>query len=419
MRILWLCNMIPGVVRANLGGSNDGGLWIDHVLDDLRWQDVTMLLLCLGAEGSGTLDERTSYALFTEPKPQVYSPSLEERFILWLRDFQPEVIHIWGTEYGHCLAMVNAAKKAGMAERVVISIQGLCGVYARHYCEGVPERVCRRSSLRDFLRQDNVRQQQEKFRLRGVLEYQALREASHVIGRTDWDRALTHQINPGIHYHFCNETLRTPFYQDSWSYEKARKHRIFASSCSYPVKGFHYLLEAFALVLEHFPDATLSVTGDSFFASDFKKGLRQENYFRYMERLCREKGLMEKIEFLGQLSAEGMKQAYLQSNVFALPSTIENSPNSLGEAMLLGVPCVAADVGGVSNLLHPGEGYVYQSTAPYMLAHYIMEVFRMEAEAEKMGALARQHAMKTHHPEENLKQLLDIYREIAGGGRVS
>ena len=112
-----------------------------------------------------------------------------------------------------------------------------------------------------------------------------------------------------------------------------------------------------------------------------------------------------------------MKQAYLQSNVFVLPSTIENSPNSLGEAMLLGVPCVAADVGGVSTMLRPGEGYVYPSTAPYMLAHYIMEVFRMEERAEEMGALARQHALKTHAPEENLNRLLEIYREIAGEGR--
>ena len=82
--------------------------------------------------------------------------------------------------------------------------------------------------------------------------------------------------------------------------------------------------------------------------------------------------------------------------------------------MLLGVPCVAADVGGVSNMLHPGEGYLYQSTAPYMLAGYIMEVFRQQEEAEKMGAKARAHALTTHDPEKNLRTLLAIYREISG-----
>lgn len=109
-----------------------------------------------------------------------------------------------------------------------------------------------------------------------------------------------------------------------------------------------------------------------------------------------------------------MKQAYLRANVFALPSTIENSPNSLGEAMLLGVPCVAADVGGVTNLMRPGEGYVYQSTAPYMLAHYIMAVFAQEEGAQQMGQLAREHALRTHDPEQNLETLLKVYQEIAG-----
>ena len=180
------------------------------------------------------------------------------------------------------------------------------------------------------------------------------------------------------------------------------------------MKGFHYLLEAFVIVLKSFPDATISVTGKSFFTSHWKERLSQQYYFREMERFCRKHGLTERIEFLGNLDAEGMKRAYLQANVFALPSTIENSPNSLGEAMLLGVPCVAADVGGVSNMLHPGEGYLYQSTAPYMLAEYIMEVFRQQDEAEKMGAKARSHALATHDPEKNLNALLAIYREISG-----
>ena len=67
-----------------------------------------------------------------------------------------------------------------------------------------------------------------------------------------------------------------------------------------------------------------------------------------------------------------MKERFLKSNVFVSPSTIENSPNSLGEAMLLGIPCISSDVGGVKNLLkHEEEGYVYQTDAPYMLAYYV------------------------------------------------
>ena len=136
---------------------------------------------------------------------------------------------------------------------------------------------------------------------------------------------------------------------------------------------------------------------------------------------CREAaeqyGVEDKIEFLGSLSGEEMKQAFLDANVFVLPSTIENSPNSLGEAMLLGVPCVAADVGGVTTMMrHRLEGEVYPSTAPYMLAFYVENIFAQGEAAEAMGAAARAHAGVTHDPEKNLADLLEIYKSLATEG---
>ena len=50
-----------------------------------------------------------------------------------------------------------------------------------------------------------------------------------------------------------------------------------------------------------------------------------------------------------------MKDRFLKSHMYLCPSAIENSPNSLGEAMLLGVPCVAADVGGISSIFENGK----------------------------------------------------------------
>ena len=55
-----------------------------------------------------------------------------------------------------------------------------------------------------------------------------------------------------------------------------------------------------------------------------------------------------------------MRQAYLEADVFLLPSQSENSPNSLGEAMLLGLPCVASNAGGIPDMLADGqEGLLY------------------------------------------------------------
>ena len=413
MKLLWLCNILPGEVKREVTGKPGSGLWMDHVLSDLRnMTEMHIRILCpspVAAEGQ--LDAACSYATFQPRLPHEYVPELENRFRAELRSFQPDVIHIWGTEYAHTLSMVNAAEAEGMLDHLAVSIQGLCSFIAGHYLEGIPAKVCSGFTFRDFVRQDNLRQQQRIFVRRGQLEQQALQKVRHVIGRTHWDRACTMQIHPGCQYHTCRETLRQEFYTGQWQYENCRKHTIFAPGCSYPVKGFHHMLEAFALVKKAYPDAVLTLPGDSVLQVS---PIRENSYQRYLKQLICRHGLKDSVHFLGKLSADGMKQACLGANVFAMPSTIENSPNALAEAMLLGVPCVAADVGGVTTMLtHEKEGFVYQSTAPYLLAYFICRFFAMEDAAQALGQAAREHARITHDPEQNLQDLLTIYKTLA------
>ena len=415
MRILWLTNMAPGQVRRQLGEPSGSGLWLDHVLEDLAGvQDLSLRILCpWKTEEEGSIRESCSYATFRKGKATELFPQQEPLFLRQLREFQPDVIHIWGTEYGHALIMQRLCRQEGLLDRTVISIQGLCSIYARHFNEGLPVSVRRKYTFHDFVKQDNLEQQQRAYEKRGAHEVEALKICRHVIGRTHWDRACMELINPGARYHICNETLREPFYRDRWTYENCEKHRIFVSSRVYPVKGFHYMLEALAELRETYPDAVLAVPGTDPGAKDLRSRLHQDGYARYLEELTEKYHLQDAVEYLGSLDGEQMKENYLKANVFVLPSTIENSPNSLGEAMLLGVPCAAADVGGVTTMLEPQkEGLVYQGTAPYMLCNAIARIFRMEEGAENMGRAAAEHARRTHDPEKNIRDLLEIYREM-------
>lgn len=414
MRLLWLCNSAPGVVRSHISGKKVSAVnWVDHVLAGLRSRGLTLRILYRGTGGSGVIDEGCSYASFGEGLPYSYRPELEATFRQEIRNFAPDVIHSWGVEYDHALAMVNAAEAEGLLDRTVASIQGLCGFIAEHYADGLPESAAKHSTFRDFVRKDNIRQQQEKFALRGKLEAQTIGKLRHVIGRTSWDHARAKELNPKVAYHFCNETLRQCFYEDRWSYDTCRRHSVFASSCSYPVKGFHYLLEAMAQVRKTYPDAVITVTGGSYLGGNWKARLRRGGYEAYLGKLTKKYHLEEAVQFLGDLSAEQMKRAFLQANVFVLPSTMENSPNSLGEAMLLGVPAVAADVGGVRDMLKaPEEGRIYLAGDVDALAKHILDLFALEDQAASLGLAAREHALVTHDPEKNLEELLKIYENL-------
>jgi len=119
------------------------------------------------------------------------------------------------------------------------------------------------------------------------------------------------------------------------------------------------------------------------------------------------------IIFTGLLDEKQMCERYLQSNVFVCSSSIENSPNSLGEAMLLGVPCVASDVGGVSNMLtHKKDGFLYQADAPYMLAYYVCEIFSDNELVSNISNNARMKASRTHDKEKNTNDLINIYVDL-------
>jgi len=128
---------------------------------------------------------------------------------------------------------------------------------------------------------------------------------------------------------------------------------------------------------------------------------------------------------------------YLRSGLYVCCSANENSPNSLGEAMLLGMPCVAANVGGIPDLFHgETDGILYegyekqeneinntcnykkspQTSRLYLIADRLYQgIDRMWAEQEKKEAYcknARLHAEKTHNPEENYRKLMEIYATI-------
>jgi len=418
MNILWLTNVVlpEASLLMNEKPSPFGG-WFVSASTALANEDNIKLSIAFPKNGLSDVmilkGEKITFYAF---------PPIKEKDVrlnkknIWLEKIldsvRPDIVHIFGTEYAHTLAMVNVCQKKNT--NTIISIQGLVSIYTRHYMACLPTSVQNRFTVRDFLKQDNLRQQQRKFMERGKLEIEALQKVKHIIGRTTWDRACTSQINPSAQYHFCNETLRDEFYKHIWDINQCEKHSIFVSQGIYPIKGLHFMLKAMPLILKRFPDTKLYVGGQNITKSDtLKDKLKISSYGKYIKELIRRYNLEKSVVFLGILDEQQMCERYLKSNVFVCPSSIENSPNSLGEAMILGVPCVASDVGGVANLLkHKEEGFVYQTDAPYMLAHYICEIFASDDLALQFSTKAREHAMRTHDREANNNKLIAIYRHI-------
>jgi glycosyltransferase involved in cell wall biosynthesis len=336
---------------------------------------------------------------------------MEESLAAIIADFEPDLIHIFGTEYPHTLACVRAF---GNPERILVGIQGLCSVYAGEYMADLPASVQKKKTFRDILKKDGLFEQQEKFVQRGKYEKEALSQVGHVTGRTDFDKQWTGKFAPKAKYHFMNETLREDFYRDSWNIDRIERYSLFISQGNYPIKGLHYVLGVLPEIVTEYPETMLYVAGDVITAHDtVKDRIKISGYGKYLLKLIKKNKLENHVKFVGRLEADGMCARFLKTHVFVCPSAIENSPNSVGEAMLLGVPVVSSDVGGVHNLLYDKkDGILYPKNKPNQLKNAILSIFDDDKLAMSLSSNARAHAMKTHNPDVNYNRLLEIYNEI-------
>lgn len=358
MRVLWVCNiMLPVIAEAlHREASNKEG-WLSGLLSQIVDREDTGMTLAVAfpaptdAEAPWRLrvpvprtnpcatDEYniTCYGFREDTvHPDRYQPELEEELRKITEDYDPDVIHCFGTEYPHTLAVCRVYPHP---ERILLGIQGICSLCAEAYFADLPERVTRKVTFRDLVKRDSLRSQQEKFARRGVMEREAIGLAGNITGRTAWDREVTTGWNPGAQYYPMNETLRVSFYEGSWDPEHCEPHSIFVSQGDYPLKGLHYLLKALPGIRRKFPDVQVYVAGNDLTAyHTLKQKLKISAYGQYLRDLIREGQLEDCVHFTGKLTEQQMRERFLRSHLFLCCSSLENSPNSLGEAMLLGVP---------------------------------------------------------------------------------
>lgn len=425
-KVLWVCNiMLPVIAKEiNLPYSNREG-WLTGILNALtQGEENTELLLGICFPVSAETIERIGRDAiwvqgvpcygFVEDlvHPENYDVSLEKRFSEILEDFKPDMIHVFGTEFPHALAAIKTFDKP---ERTLIGIQGLCSEIAKVYMAGIPEKVRKSVSFRDFIRKDSLKQQQEKFRIRGEREKEIIRLSGHITGRTSFDKEKTAKMNPNAVYHPMNETMRSAFYTGEWNRDACERHSIFMGQGDYPLKGFHFMLEAMPQILSKYPNAKLYLAGNSIMEHHtVKDKIKLSAYGKYLLSVMNKYDLKDKVVVLGKLSEEKMKERFLHSEVFVCPSVLENSPNTIGEAMLLGVPVVAANVGGIPDMItNEKDGLLFACGDVDALAKAVCRIFDEEDLAETLSHAAKERAKLQHDGHQNYRRLLEIY-EIMG-----
>ncbi len=415
MHILWLVKttLPQAAVACGLARASDvSGSWLTGQLAALRTHaDLHLTVLSVGKTDASGAADGVDYRIVADAA--AFAPLLQAGAF--------DLVHIWGTEYDAAAVMADAARAQNLP--VLFSIQGVMRDCAARLCDGVPDAYRHSGAVWHAIDRavpgellDNMK---ANFDALAAKEAALLHDARHVTGRTGFDRAVCAALAPSARYYPCNETLRPLFYTGTlWhAREFAAAPVLFLPQGNYPLKNLHTVIKALPAVLAQYGNAQLQIAG----WPPLDKGPllrpvidRMFPYKLYCKRLAAQLGVAGHIRYTGPLDAAAMRQVYLEADVFLLPSSCENSPNSLGEAMLLGLPGVAAAVGGIPSMLEDGrEGYLYgDALDEKALANAILRVLQSPDGGTAMGQAARARALRTHDAARNADDLMHIYETI-------
>lgn len=406
MRILFSSNVIiPCVAEAaGVQQANSAG-WIEAIVSSFEeYDDVKLGIICPGSiEKKGKSNFGNWWIIPKSGETNCYRRILSE--------FAPDILHIFGSESERILELITMY---GKPNRTIIHLQGIAEKYGVVYLNDIPKRYSR-GRIVETLLGHGLKKQRDSLLQRGKTERKALKMVCHVTGRTDFDRMAAESVSQSIQYHFCWETLRSHFYQsEKWDINRSVPCTILARNTDSPIKGFHKMLEALPSIISRYPSTVLNVVGSSIrYPKTIKQHLVEHSYAALCRSIIEKNGLKDHIRFMGNLNEEEMIQAYLASNVVVSSSIIENSPNIICEAKMLGVPVVSSFVGGCGNLImHGYDGYLYDYQSTDMLAYYVCKIFGNKELAQTMSHNAIESQKKISDKQENKRRLLGIYKEI-------
>ncbi|HUV62251.1 MAG TPA: glycosyltransferase family 4 protein [Sedimentisphaerales bacterium] len=178
--------------------------------------------------------------------------------------------------------------------------------------------------------------------------------------------------------------------------------RIFCCSRIRPLKNILGMIQAFALVVQQFPQAQLRIAGTA-----------EATYLRACEKQIKAMGVQGKVHFLGNISIEDVQRELSRANCLVVPSFQENAPLTIAEAMAGGVPVVAAKVGGIPGMLKNGEtGLLIDPHNIKSIAQAVQKILSDEPLARSMGLRGRQAAERRFKASIVCEKTLRAYQEV-------
>lgn len=417
MRILWFTPTSSQYAK----GSHyyHGGGWVESLEQTFRDQAGIELGISFFHEkdymkrksGNVTyypiqrLKKRTINKLVNNWACKVESGRYIKKFFEVINDFKPDVIQVFGTE-GSFPEIQHLTEIP-----VVIHLQGLINPYDNaFYPPGINkyDLLTFLPFFKNHILGNSLLFNKKLFEKQAEKELEYFNNSNYLMGRTCWDQMISSLLAPQATYFHVNEILRSSFYEARpWTPKEHSQLQIISTISSTIYKGLDLVLKAASLLQKNW--------GNRF--NWYIVGLHEKNKLvRFFEYSLKKRFKDCNVSFLGVFSESELIKSLQAADIFIHPSYIDNSPNSLCEAQMLGMPVISCNVGGVSSLIEHGQnGILVPANAPYELVHSILSIAKDKNKSVQLGTQARITAMERHNRSKTYDSLMNVYQTIYKG----
>jgi len=418
MRVLWISN-IPFGPLCELAGQGNAlsGSWLDaafNLLENERELELTIITVSRVKEVKMKKVGNHTFYILPGGNPGKYDSSSLKNKKIWEKikaECRPDLIQIWGTEYTHGYLALKVMK--GIPS--VIYMQGMMSQIARHFLSGISDKDLFCSiTVRDILKMDWIKRQQAKLYRRLFFEAEMIQIAGNVIVESEWCESNCKAIAPNCKTYKSKLIIKEEFFNWEWKADYMKPYTIFSNAAGSPIKGLHILLKALKLVIQKYPEARLFVPGmKPPYNQPFIERIKINGYTKFLKSTIKKLQLRDHIHFLGQLTSAQMAEQMAFSNVFVMPSSIENHSTTLIEAMIVGAPCITSYAGGIPEyLINNVNGLTYRFEEHEILAAHIIKLFSDITLAAKMASNGRITTRDSRNANNLKTELIEIYHKV-------
>lgn len=295
---------------------------------------------------------------------------LVKKMIKKIAEINPDLIHAHGTEYAYSLAGL----KTGI--RNITSIQGI-----------VNEIIKQNLSLTLFF---------QKF-----IESYCIRNQQVFGCRTAWDCSYIKKINPGSTIYYLPEAISKDFFNSSW-HDSNNCYKLAYTGGFLKRKGIEIIVEAINYLKEEFPEISVLVVGCG-----------KKKYRNKILKIISKYKISNRFEFVGFIDSKQLASRLIDCGIYVHPTFIDNSPNSLCEAMALGMPVIASNTGGIPSLVQDlSNGLLFESGNISEFINKITGLLKNPQLSKKIGYQAKCDAFKRHFPDAVASITIDVYNKI-------